>query len=153
VIRTIQRLTHRRETSKPGWFLHALAPAVALALSLAACATSRDTRTPAELERDAEIWTRAHGLRVITAVDQAQGCTSLGIVSERYFEDPPSDPLKRPAARDWPERILRYKTATLGGDTAYLCPTIRKWSGELTESRVLGEAYRCRQTVIATAAQ
>ena len=125
--------------------------AAALALTVAACATQRDTRTPAELRRDTEIWTRAKELQVVSGTSQVKGCTSLGIVSEQYFEGPPSDPLKRPTNRSWPEHVLRYKTATLGGDTAYLCPSIRKWSGsDLNESRVLGEAYRCEQPALAS---
>lgn len=124
--------------------------AAALALTLSACAAQRDPRTPAEIQRDAEIWTRAKQLHVVSGTGQVLGCTSLGVVSEQYFEDPPSDPLKRPMVRSWPERVLRYKTATLGGDTAYLCPTVRRWSGELNESRVLGEAYRCEPPPVAS---
>jgi hypothetical protein len=51
----------------------------------------------------------------------------------------------------WPEYILRFKTAQLGGDAALVCPPIKKWSGELNESRVLGEAYLCGQPVLKTA--
>ena len=102
------------------------------------------------MNRDAEIWTRAKELRVVSGTSQVLGCRSLGIVSEQYFEDPPPDPLRRPVVRSWPEHVLRYKTASLGGDTAYLCPTIRRWSGELNESRVLGEAYHCATPTVAS---
>ena len=125
----------------------------AVTVLLTACATSRDSRTPAELERDAQTWTRARDLKVATAPEQIQGCTSLGTVSERYFEGPPDDPLRRPMSRSWVEHVLRFKTALMGGDTAFLCPTIRKWSGELQESRILGEAYLCRQPAVATASR
>lgn len=139
----------RRREDNSKFFALRFGPGAALALLLVACATTRDPRTPAELKRDAEVWTRAKQLRIVSENNPVAGCTSLGIVSERYFEDPPSDPLKRPMVRSWPEHVLRYKTASLGGDTAYLCPTIRRWSGELNESRVLGEAYRCDQASLA----
>ena len=126
---------------------------VALIGLLTACATSRDLRTPAELQRDAETWSRAEDLRVTTSAGQVQGCASLGVVTEHYFENPPSDPLKRPMPRYWPERVLRYKTARLGGDTAYLCPKIRKWSENLQQSRVLGEAFRCDRPEMTTASR
>lgn len=126
-----------------------IAFAATLALALTACTSSRDTRTPAERDRDAETWTRARELRVTTGIEQVQGCTSLGVISERYFEEPPTDPFERPVVRSWPEHVLRYKTARLGGDTADRCPTIRTWSGELNESRVLGEAYHCAPPTVA----
>jgi hypothetical protein len=110
------------------------------------CAATRDPRSPGELKRDAETWTRAGELRVVTGSERIYGCKSLGIVTEHYYEGPPDDPLKRPPSRNWAEKVLRYKTAELGGDAAYLCPTIRKWSGDLNESRVLGEAFRCGET-------
>jgi hypothetical protein len=118
-----------------------------------ACATSRDLRTPAELERDAETWTRADELRVVTRPESLYGCKSLGVVTEHYFDGPPADPLKRPTSKSWTESVLRYKTAELGGDAAYLCPTIRKWSANLNESRVLGEAYRCAESPVEAASR
>jgi hypothetical protein len=156
-IGVMRRLEHpkarQRATPRCVSFARRFALGAAVTILLTACATSRDSRTPAELERDAETWTRAHDLKVATAPEQIQGCTSLGTVSERYFEGPPDDPLKRPMSRNWAEHVLRFKTASLGGDTAYLCPSIRKWSGELQESRVLGEAYLCRQPSVATASR
>src|SRR5215831_20990142 len=118
-----------------------------------ACAAARDSRTSAELNRDAEIWTRAGELRVVTGAEKLSGCKSLGVVTEHYFDGPPADPLKRPPARNWAENVLRYKTAELGGDAAYLCPSIREWSGNLNESRVLGEAYRCDESLVAAASR
>jgi len=154
VVRRLEpRKTSRRPTLQCLSLARRFASGAAVTLLLTACATSRDARTPAELERDAETWTRAHDLRIATAPEQIQGCTSLGTVSERYFEGPPGDPLKRPTTRNWAEHVLRFKTALMGGDTAYLCPSIRKWSGELQESRILGEAYVCRQLAIATASR
>jgi hypothetical protein len=125
----------------------------AVASLLTRCVTSRDPRTQPELDRDAEIWTRAYRLQVATAPDTVSGCRSLGVVSEHYFEGPPRDPLNRPMGRIWVESVLRFKTAQLGGDTALLSPTIRKWSGELNESRLLGEAYLCGQPALTTASQ
>jgi hypothetical protein len=118
-----------------------------------ACAASRDLRTPADLERDTETWTRADELRIVTGAEHLYGCKSLGVVTEHYFEGPPADPLKRPVGLNWTESVLRYKTAALGGNAAYLCPTIRKWSGDLNESRELGEAYRCNDTGVVTASR
>jgi hypothetical protein len=76
-------------------------------------------------------------------------------VSEHYFEAPPGDPVKRPMGAAWPEYILRFKTAQLGGDTAVANTHIKKWTGELNlqESRVLGEAFLCRQPALAAAAR
>jgi len=108
-----------------------------------ACAVTPDPRTPAELNHDAEIWARAGELRVVTGPERISGCKSLGLVTEHYFDGPPGDPLKRPPAPNWAENVLRFRTAELGGDAAYLCPSIREWSGNLNESRVLGESYRC----------
>jgi hypothetical protein len=129
--------------------------AVVGALLLTGCATYRDPRPQTELGRDAEIWTRAHGLRVAISPDQLKDCSSLGVVSEHYFEAPPGDPVKRPMGAAWPEYILRFKTAQLGGDAALVNPHIKKWTGELNlhESRVLGEAYLCSQLALATASQ
>ncbi len=122
-------------------------------LLLTGCTTHRDARTQPELDRDGDIWTRAHGLRVATSLDQLRNCSSLGVVSERYYDGPPGDPANRPMGASWPEYILRFKTAQLGGDAALLRPAIAKWSGELNESRVLGEAYLCGQAELSTASQ
>jgi hypothetical protein len=124
-----------------------------VALLLTGCATYRDPRPQTELDRDSEIWTHAHGLRVAISPDQLTDCSSLGVVSEHYFEAPPGDPVKRPMGAAWPEYILRFKTAQLGGDAALANPHIKKWTGELDlrESRVLGEAYLCSQPALATA--
>ena len=124
---------------------------VAVALLLTGCVKYRELRTQTELDRDAEIWTRAHGLRVATSPDQVKDCSSLGTVSERFFEGPPSDPLNRPMGAAWPEYILRFKTAQLGGDAALATSPIKKWAGQLDEIRMLGEAYLCRQPVLTTA--
>jgi putative VirB-like lipoprotein len=125
--------------------------AAVVALLLTGCVTYRDPRTQNEIDRDAEIWTRAHSMRVTTHPDLLRDCSSLGVVSERYYEGPPGDPLKRPMGAAWPEYILRFKTAQLGGDAALVCPAIRRWSGELNETRVLGEAYLCGQPVLTAA--
>jgi len=125
--------------------------AAVVTLLLTGCVAHRDLRTQAELDQDAEIWTLAHDLRVTVSQDQVKDCSSLGVVSESYFEGPPGDPLKRPMGAAWPEYILRFKTAQLGGDAALLCRPIRRWSGELNESRVLGEAYLCGQPVLTAA--
>ena len=122
--------------------------AAVVAFLLTGCAVHRDLRTQTELDRDAEIWTRAHGLRVARGPVQLENCSSLGVVSERFYYGPPSDPEKRPMGSPWPEFILRFKTAELGGNAALLSPTIPKWSGELNESRVLGEAYLCDQPAL-----
>ena len=121
---------------------------VAVALLLTGCVKYRELRTQTELDRDAEIWTRAHGLRVATSPDQVKDCSSLGTVSERYFEGPPGDPLNRPMGAAWPEYVLRFKTAQLGGDAALATSPIKKWAGQLNEIRMLGEAYLCRQPVL-----
>jgi hypothetical protein len=129
--------------------------AAGVALLFTGCATYHDPRPQAELDRDAEIWTHAHGLRVAISPDQLTDCSSLGVVSEHYFEAPPGDPVKRPMDAAWPEYILRFKTAQLGGDAALASTHIKKWTGEpnLQESRVLGEAYLCSQPALATASQ
>jgi hypothetical protein len=129
--------------------------AVAAALLLTGCVTHPDLRTQPELDRDAGIWSRAHGLRVAISPDQLKDCSSLGVVSERYYEGPPGDPANRPMGAAWPEYILRFKTAQLGGDTALANPHIKKWTGELNlnESRVLGEAYFCGAPALTTASQ
>ena len=125
-----------------------------LALSLAGCVASRDLRTQAERDRDAEIWTRAHSLRVSIARNQLEGCTQLGVVSEHYYEDVPSDPMKRPVGVAWPEHVLRFKTAQLGGNAALMSAAIEKWKqDQLNQSRVLGEAYLCRQPTSTTASR
>jgi len=124
---------------------------VAVALLLTGCVKYRELRTQTELDRDAEIWTRAHGLRVATSPDQVKDCSSLGMVSEHFFEGPPGDPLNRPMGAAWPEYILRFKTAQLGGDAAIAMSPVKKWAGQLNEIRMLGEAYLCRQPVLTTA--
>jgi hypothetical protein len=122
-----------------------------LSLLFTACAIPRDTRTQAEKDRDARTWTHALSLPVVIARDQLADCKSLGVVSERYFEDVPSDPMKRTARMPWPEHMLRFKTAERGGNAALMNTPIEKWKqDELVQSRVLGEALRCDQTTIAT---
>lgn len=126
--------------------------AAVVALLLTGCFTYRDLRSQPERDRDAEIWTRAHGLRVAMRPDQLKGCSSLGIVSERYYEGPPGDPVKRPMGAPWAEYLLRFKTAQLGGNAALASSTIKKWTDQpLNESRVLGEAYLCGQPAVVTA--
>ena len=56
---------------------------VLLILLLTACVTSRDMRTPAELQLDTETWSRAEDLQVTSDSRQVQGCASLGIVTVR----------------------------------------------------------------------
>jgi hypothetical protein len=126
--------------------------AVVAVLLLAGCATRRDARTLTEIDRDTEIWTRAHGLRIAIAPEQFKDCSSLGVVSEFYYEGPPSDPAKRPMRVAWPEYLLRFKTARLGGNAALLSSPITKWTGPLNERRVLGEAYLCEEPALRTAA-
>ena len=126
---------------------------VAVALLLTGCVTYRDPRTQTELDRDAEIWTRAHSLRVAMSPDQLKDCSSLGVVSERYYDGPPGDPAKRPMGTAWPEYILRFRTAQLGGNAALANAPIKKWTGQLDEWRVLGEAYLCGEPVLTTASQ
>jgi len=121
------------------------------ALLLSGCVAYRDPRTQTELDRDADIWTRAHNLRVALSPEVLKGCSSLGAVSERYFEGPPGDPAKRPMGSAWPEYILRFKTAQLGGNTALASAPIQKWTGDLNQSRVLGEAYLCGEPSLITA--
>ena len=125
--------------------------AVVAALLFTGCVKYRELRTQTELDRDAEVWTRAHGLRVATSPDQVKDCSSLGMVSERYFEGPPRDPLNRPMGAAWPEYILRFKTAQLGGDAALATFPVKRWAGQLNEIRMLGEAYLCRQPPLTTA--
>jgi hypothetical protein len=115
-------------------------------LLLTACVIPRDSRTQAEKDRDAEIWTQALSIQVMIAPDQLTECKRLGVVSEQYYEDVPSDPMKRSTGMDWPERMLRFKTAQLGGNAALMNSAIEKWKqDQLIQSRVLGEAWRCRQ--------
>src|SRR5258706_5228564 len=122
-----------------------------VAVLLVACAINRDTRTQAEKDRDAETWTHALSLPVVIARVQVADCKSLGVVSERYYEDVPSDPMKRTEKMPWPEHMLRFKTAQLGGNAALINTPIHKWKpDELVQSRVLGEALRCHQPAIAT---
>ena len=124
-----------------------LVSAAIVSLSLAACAIPRDSRTQAEKDRDAEIWTHALSLQVVNARNQLTECKRLSVVTEQYFEDVPSDPMKRPAGMAWPEYMLRFKTAQIGGDAAVMNSPIEKWKrDELVQSRVLGEAWRCRQS-------
>ena len=128
-----------------------MAGAGIVALLLTACAMNRDTRTQAEKDRDAETWTHALSLPIVIARDQVADCKSLGVVSERYYEDVPSDPMKRTEKMPWPEHMLRFKTAQLGGNAARINPRIDKWKqDDLVQSRVLGEALRCHQPAIAT---
>lgn len=126
---------------------------VFVSLLLTGCALSRDTRTQPDLDRDAEIWTRAHGLQLAVSPDQLKECSSLGVVSERYYEGPPGDPVKRPMDAAWPEYVLRFKTAQLGGNAALASAPIKKWTGQLNESRVLGEAYLCGEPTLTTASR
>lgn len=122
-----------------------------LSLLLTACAMNRDTRTQAEKDRDAELWTHALSLPVVVAQDQLADCTRLGVVSERYYEDVPPDPMKRTAKMPWPEHMLRFKTVQLGGNAALIKPQIDKWKPDaLVQTRVLGEALRCHQPTLAT---
>lgn len=125
----------------------------AAALLLTGCVTYRDLRTQTELDRDAEIWSRAHDLRVASSPDQLDDCTSLGVVSERYYEGPPGDPANRQMAAAWPEYVLRFRTAELGGNAALVSAPVKRWTGQLDEWRVLGEAYRCGEPALTTASQ
>jgi hypothetical protein len=128
------------------------AAAVSLSLLLTACVIPRDSRTQAEKDRDAEIWTQALSLQVVIARNQLTECTRLEVVSERYFEDVPSDPMRRSAGMAWPEHMLRFKTAQLGGNAALMNSAIEKWKqDQLVQSRVLGEAWHCRQPDLTTA--
>ena len=114
--------------------------ATAVALLLTGCVTHPELRTQTELDRDGEIWTRAHGLRIAITPEQFKDCSSLGVVSELYYDGPPGDPAKRPMGAAWPEYILRFKTAQLGGNAALLSSPITRWTGPLNDRRVLGEA-------------
>jgi hypothetical protein len=126
--------------------------AAIFSLLLTACVTPRDSRTQAEKDRDVEIWTHALSLQLVIARNQLTECKRLGVVSERYFEDVPSDPMKRSAGIAWPEYMLRFKTAQLGGNAALMNSAIEKWKqDQLVQSRVLGEAWRCRQPALTTA--
>ena len=127
--------------------------AVVVSLLITGCITYRETRTQTDLDRDAEIWTRAHGLRVAMSTDQLKECSSLGVVSERYYEGPPGDPAKRPMGAAWPEYLLRFKTAQLGGNAALASAPIKEWTGQLNERRVLGEAYLCGEPAVTTASR
>jgi hypothetical protein len=127
--------------------------ALVAALLLTGCAVHRDLRTQSELDRDAEIWTRAHAVRVTTAPGQVDGCSSLGVVNDRYYEGPAVDPMKRPMGGTWAEYMLRFKTARRGGNAAVMSSAIDKWTGRLDQSRVLGEAYLCGQPAFTTASQ
>jgi hypothetical protein len=127
--------------------------AAAVAFLLGGCAAYRDSRTPTQLDRDAEVWTRAHNLRVTFRPDQLKDCSSLGVVSELYYDGPPGDPAKRPMGAVWPEYVLRFKTAQLGGNAALVRTPVKKWSGELNEWRVLGEAYLCSEPAVTTLSQ
>ena len=117
-----------------------------VSLLLTACVIPRDSRTQAEKDRDAEIWTQALSVQVVITPNQLTECKQLGVVSEQYFEDVPSDPMKRSIGMAWPERMLRFKTAQLGGNAALMNSAIKRWEQEqLVQSRVLGEAWRCGQ--------
>jgi hypothetical protein len=123
------------------------------ALLLTGCVTHRDLRTQTELDRDTEIWARAHGVRVVLSSERLKDCSPLGVVSERFYDGPPGDPAKRPMGAAWPEYILRFKTAQLGGNAALICAPIKKWSGQFSEWRVLGEAYLCGEPALITASK
>jgi hypothetical protein len=127
--------------------------AAVVPLLLTGCVTHPELRTQAELDRDGEIWTRAHRVRVAVSPDQLMDCSPLGVVSERFFEGPPGDPAKRPMGAAWPEYILRFKTAQLGGNAALVCAPIKRWTGQLDERRVLGEAYLCGEPALTAAFQ
>jgi hypothetical protein len=122
-------------------------------LLLTACVAHRDLRSETELERDTEIWTRAHLVQVVKSPDQLLDCSRLGVVSERYCDSPAGDPAKRPMGAAWPEYVLKFRTAELGGDAALVCVPVRKWKGDLSESRVLGEAYLCGEPALMTASR
>ena len=122
-------------------------------LLLTACVAHRDLRTEIELERDTEIWTRAHLVHVAMSPDQLKDCSSLGVVSERYFDSPAGDPAKRPMGTAWPEYVLKFKTAELGGNAALVCAPVKRWTGDLNERRVLGEAYFCGEPALITASR
>lgn len=126
---------------------------VVAALLFTGCVTHRDPRSQTELDRDTDIWTRAHGLRLAISPDQLKDCSSLGVVRERYYDGPPGDPAKRPMGAAWPEYILRFKTAQLGGNAAVVSFPIMRWTGQLNEWRVLGEAYLCGEPALTTASQ
>ena len=133
-----------------------LVGAATVSLLLTACAIPRYSRTQAEKDRDAEIWTQALSLQVVIAPDRLTECKPLGVVSEQYYENVPSDPMKRSVRMAWPERMLRFKTAHLGGNAALMNSAIEKWKqDQLVQSRVLGEALRCSQraSTIATRQQ
>jgi hypothetical protein len=128
-----------------------LVSAAIVSLSLTACAIPRDSRTQAEKDRDAEIWTQALSMQVVNSRNQLTECKELGVVTEQYFEDVPSDPMKRSAGMAWPEHMLRFKTAQLGGNAALMNTPIDRWKqDDLVQSRVLGEAWSCHQPTIAT---
>ena len=128
--------------------------AATVSLLLTACAIHRDPRTQAEKDRDGEIWTQALSMQVVTAPNQLTQCKRLGVVSEQYFEDAPSDPMERSVKMAWPERMLRFKTAQLGGNAALMNSAIKKWEqDQLIQSRVLGEAWRCGQAASTSASR
>ena len=139
---------------KPGTRRRVLVGTAIASILLTACTIApRDTRTPAEKDRDAELWTHALSLPVVIARDQLEDCKSLGVVSERYYEDVPPDPMQRTKKMPWPEHMLRFKTVELGGNAARINPQIDKWKQDdlvLVQSRVLGEALRCHQPTLAT---
>jgi hypothetical protein len=123
-----------------------LVGAATVSLLLTACSIPHDSRTQSEKDRDAEIWTEALSVQVVIAPNRLTECKRLGVVSEQYYEDVPSDPMKRSVRMTWPERMLRFKTARLGGNAALMNSTIEKWKqDQLFQSRVLGEAWRCSQ--------
>jgi hypothetical protein len=126
---------------------------VVVPLLLTGCVTHPELRTQAELDRDGEIWTRAHRVRVAMSADQLTDCSPLGVVSERSYDGPPGDPARRPMDAAWPEYILKFRTAQLGGNAALVCAPIKTWTGQLNERRVLGEAYLCGEPAWTTASQ
>jgi hypothetical protein len=143
----------RRFSVESECLMKSITLAAVVPLLLIGCVAHRDIRTQTELDRDSEIWTRAHGVRVAVSPDQLKDCSPLGVVSERSYDGPPGDPAKRPMGAAWPEYVLKFKTAQLGGNAALVCAPIKKWSGQLNERRVLGEAYLCGEPVLTTAFQ
>jgi hypothetical protein len=119
-----------------------------LLLSSPSCA-GRDPRTPAERERDSAIWSRAHALTVYVASGPTRDCKSLGVVSERYYDDVPPDNGARPRRMSWPEYVLRFRAAELGANAAVIKRAVARWQlDRLDQSRDLGEAFLCREPTL-----
>jgi hypothetical protein len=132
-------------------WLTVVAAAGIVLLSLPSCA-ARDPRTPAERERDSQIWSRAHTLAVYVASGPTRDCKSLGIVSEHYYDDVPPD-TARPRHMSWPEHVLRFRAAELGANTAVIKGAIARWQlDRLDQSRDLGEAFLCRDPTLTAGA-